>query len=117
MPSYGYSRPTAPELDRMGYDFIRFEEFYATSPWTISSHASIFTGLYPVEHQATQERDTRDEQFTTLAEVLGRSGYETWSASGNPFMRPASNLAQGFDVFVEAWRGPRLSCARARRTP
>jgi len=105
LSSYGYDRPTTPEIDSLSRDFVRFEEFYATSPWTIPSHASIFTGLYPVEHQATQEHLVLDDRFTTLAEILSGAGYETWAASGNPFMGPAANLAQGFETFVEAWRG------------
>jgi len=105
LSSYGYERPTTPEIDSLARDFVRFDEFYAPSPWTVPSHASLFTGLYPIEHGATQEHAELDGRFSTLAEILRDEGYETWAASGNPFMGPAANLDQGFGTFVEAWRG------------
>ena len=40
---YGYGRSTAPNLERLAKLGIRFDEARATAPWTLPSHASIFT--------------------------------------------------------------------------
>jgi len=104
MSSYGYPRETTPELDAFALESIRFENFYSTSSWTIPSHASLFTGLYPIRHGATQENLNLDEQAATLAEVLANAGYQTFAASQNPFVSDTVNLAQGFQDFEPLWR-------------
>jgi arylsulfatase A-like enzyme len=118
LSAYGYPRPTTPELDSFANRAIRYTDFYATSPWTVPSHASLFTGLFPVRHRATQERVRLDGEFATLAEILQNAGYQTWGASGNPWMGPAVNLSQGFQGFVETWRSDlELGLPRPEGTP
>ena len=46
---YGYHRPTSPALERLAKRGIRFDEARATAPWTLASHASLFTGRWPHE--------------------------------------------------------------------
>ena len=41
---YGYERPTSPNLERLAARSIRFEQARAAAPWTLASHASMFTG-------------------------------------------------------------------------
>ena len=52
LSAWGYDRPTTPELDAFGDTATRFARAKATAPWTLPSHASMFTGLYPFEHTA-----------------------------------------------------------------
>lgn len=49
---YGYDRRTSPNLDRLGRISTVCSRAYATGPWTLPSHASLFTGLYSFEHEA-----------------------------------------------------------------
>ena len=73
---YGYRRPTSPTLDRLAQRGIRFEEARATAPWTLPSHASLFTGRWP--HELDANWNTRlGTKFPTLAEYLGSRGYAT----------------------------------------
>ena len=83
---------------------VFFERVSSTSSWTLPSHASIFTGLYPVRHGATQEHTLLDEAAPTLAELLGEIGYRTFGVSANPVVGIKSGLARGFDSFDETWR-------------
>lgn len=103
---YGYDRPTTPVIDAVAAEGILYPNFYATSPWTVPSHASLFTGLYAVRHGATQEHLKLANRFTTMAEALADAGYRTWGASGNPFISWTTNMIQGFRVedFVDTWR-------------
>ena len=105
--AYGYARPTTPGFDAFAARAILFERAYATSSWTVPSHASLFTGLYPIQHGATQEHTRLDEGASTLAEVLGANGYRTFAVSANPLVSIKSGLARGFDEFVETWRAKR----------
>jgi arylsulfatase A-like enzyme len=118
LSSYGYDQPTTPELDSFSDGAIRFSNFYSTSSWTVPSHASLFTGLYPIRHGATQENLSLKNEFATLAETLGNAGYQTFAASQNPFVSDTVNLAQGFDEFAPLWRDfikPDGSIRHARR--
>src|SRR6266850_1787238 len=49
---YGYSRKTTPGLDLLAAESTLFETAVSPAPWTLPSHASIFTALYPHNHGA-----------------------------------------------------------------
>jgi arylsulfatase A-like enzyme len=96
-----------PELDAFCKRSIRFTRASSTSSWTLPAHASLFTGLYPIEHGATQEHTRLDADAVTLAEILGARGYRTYGVSANPMVSRKSGLARGFDSFEETWRSRR----------
>jgi arylsulfatase A-like enzyme len=102
---YGYSRPTTPRMDALCERGIRFANAFSTSSWTLPAHASLFTGLYPIEHGATQENTTLSGGASTLADILGAHGYATFAASANPLVSASTGLDRGFDVFIDSWRG------------
>jgi arylsulfatase A-like enzyme len=93
-----------PRIDELCERGSYFERVSSTSSWTLPAHASIFTGLYPIRHGATQEYTFLDERARTLAELLGESGYRTFGVSANPMVSIQSGLARGFDSFEETWR-------------
>ncbi|MGE0352460.1 MAG: sulfatase [Gemmatimonadales bacterium] len=76
LSAYGYHRPTTPRLERLAGDGVRFESAYATAPWTLPSHASMFTGRYPGEMSATLYQ-ALDDTWPVLAGVLRDHGYAT----------------------------------------
>jgi arylsulfatase A-like enzyme len=102
--SYGYRRPTTPNIDAIAAAGIRFERANSTSSWTLPAHASMFTGRFPIEHGATQEHTVVDEALPTLAERFAEAGYATVGISGNGVVNRGSGLARGFGEFVEGWR-------------
>jgi len=104
LSSYGYARPTTPELDAFARDATRYSSFWSTAPWTLPGHASLFTGAYPMRHGATQEHPSLARRFATLAEVLRDAGFASFAASGNPLVGPHTGLDQGFATLVETWR-------------
>lgn len=73
---YGYDRPTSPTLVALAAEGIRFDRAIAPSPWTLPSHASMFTGRHPHGLSADWRRPL-DEAEPTVAEYLGRHGYRT----------------------------------------
>ncbi len=92
---YGYGRPTTPCVDDFAREALLFERMIAPSPWTVPSHASLFTGLYPREHGADYPVPILAPGTTTLAAHLGTLGYTTLLVSNNPLVARASGLAQG----------------------
>ncbi|SFR89139.1 Arylsulfatase A [Halomicrobium zhouii] len=93
---YGYEEPTTPHLAEFAEEAAVFENAVAPAPWTLPVHASLFTGLYPSEHGATQETPYL-EGATTLAESLSAAGYDTACYSSNAWITSYTNLTDGFD--------------------
>jgi arylsulfatase A-like enzyme len=108
LSAYGYPRRTTPRLDAFAADAVRYTRATTVSPWSVPSHASLFTGLLPDEHGAG--RALREGEgplrpaplpgaLRTLAEALSQRGHATAAISANPLVAPAMNLAQGFRHF------------------
>ena len=49
---YGYYRNTSPNIDRIASEGVLFENAIANAPWTLPSHASMFTGAFVSRHGA-----------------------------------------------------------------
>jgi arylsulfatase A-like enzyme len=97
---YGYERRTTPRLEELARDSMVFAAAIAPSSFTLPSHASMFTGLYPSQHGATSMRRPLRQEFSTLAEVLGREGYATRAVVANvAYLRPTLGLSQGFEYY------------------
>ncbi|MFN3740904.1 MAG: sulfatase, partial [Thermodesulfovibrionales bacterium] len=106
MSLYGYHRKTTPMLERLVEEegFIVYKNCFATAPWTIPSHASLFTGLYPINHGtfgADVEDYFLDKNLFTLPEVLKSSGYKTIGISNNYLIGHYFGFSKGFDEFIE----------------
>jgi arylsulfatase A-like enzyme len=93
---YGYNRPTTPNLARFAQRAIRFDRALAPAPWTLPSHASMFTGREPFE-LSTGWLTPLDDSYTTLAEYLRGHGYATAGFVNNLlYTTRESGLARGF---------------------
>lgn len=73
---YGYNRRTSPELDRLARSGAVFDNAIAPAPWTLPTHASIFTGRYAKDLNFSWTTPL-DGTYRTLAEELTSNGYET----------------------------------------
>ncbi len=100
LSTYGHTAETSPSLDRFAADATVFTRAIAPAQWTIPSHASLFTGLYPSEHQLTQGNGLLSGAYPTLAEILRGAGYETVAFCNNPLVGALDHgLQRGFDHF------------------
>jgi arylsulfatase A-like enzyme len=73
---YGYARSTTPRLEQLAKTGVVFERALSTAPWTLPSHASMFTGRWPHE-LSTDYAAPLDTAYPTLAEFLKTRGYVT----------------------------------------
>jgi len=94
---YGYARPTTPHLEQWAKTGVVFQRAFSTAPWTLPSHASIFTGRWPHELSAGWFKPL-DRSYPTLAEVLAAHGYLTAGFVANiyPFVTSEYGLGRGF---------------------
>ena len=49
--TYGYQRPTSPQIDAFARDAVVYENAYTSAVFTRSSVATLLTGLYPDSHK------------------------------------------------------------------
>ena len=119
LSTYGYPRETSPNLTAFAQDALLFEDAHSTVGWTLPSHASILTGLYPSHHGARsaggawlggESIDGRRNvalplgaDKTTLAEVLRDRGYHTGAFVANfSYLYRAFGMAQGFQHYQDS---------------
>jgi arylsulfatase A-like enzyme len=98
---YGHDRPTTPAIDRLAREGVRFTRASAATCWTLPSHASLFTGRYPSEHRADLDTGRLNDELPTLAEELGRRGYDTGCITCNGFVASRTGLDRGFDTSID----------------
>jgi arylsulfatase A-like enzyme len=103
---YGYRRPTSPAMERLAERAIRFDEARATAPWTLPSHASMFTGRWP--HELDLDWYTPlGTKFPVLAEYLGSVGYATAGFVANVhYCSYEFGLDRGFTRYEDYALGP-----------
>lgn len=94
---YNDEKDTTPFLSSFSNDTVVFENAVSQAPWTLPSHASMFTGKYPSEHGAVQENPHLSKQ-PTLASQLGNQGYRCGVFSANAWISPHTGLTYGFDT-------------------
>jgi len=98
---YGYDRPTSPHLDAFAETATLFRHGIAPAQWTVPSHTSMFTGLYPSAHGVLQSYSVLPTEIPTLAERLSAGGYFTAGFCNNPLVGVINNgLRRGFYSFL-----------------
>ncbi|MEZ4416699.1 MAG: sulfatase [Gemmatimonadota bacterium] len=99
MGLYGYGRPNTPTLARLADQGTVFDRAYTTAPWTLPSHAALFTGRWHHELSADW-LEPLDQRYPTLAEFLGGQGYETGGFVANLlYTTRITGLDRGFHVY------------------
>lgn len=89
-------------IERIAEEGKAFYNAVSQAPWTLPSHGSMFTGLYPWEHGATQTNLKLDVEDDLLAEKLRSEGYRTGCFSANPFISESVGTAEGFETVETA---------------
>jgi arylsulfatase A-like enzyme len=98
---YGFDRPTSPNLERIAGEGLVYDHHYVTGCWTVPVHCSLFTGKYVSGHGTDVQHEFFSPSFPTLAEILGRRGYQTVGFSNNTWVnQDETNIARGFQQFV-----------------
>jgi len=96
---YGAARPT-PTLDRLAATGVRYSRALAPTPLTLPSHASLLTGLDPVEHGVRGNGgDALPVGIPTLAERLHAAGYATAAVVASRVLDRRFGLGRGFDEY------------------
>jgi Arylsulfatase A and related enzymes len=91
-------------LGSIADDAIRFDDAVTQAPWTLPSHASMFTGEYPWEHGTTHARSYFPTGKSTFVSEFGAAGYSTAAITSNVWITPHKGMTGDFD-YVENFLG------------
>jgi len=101
MSLYGYARATTPHLARLARESAVFEHAFATSSWSLQSHAGLLTGLWAHEVGGDYLRPVRRDA-RMVAEAFRERGYATGGFTANVgFAGHETGLARGFQHFED----------------
>ena len=100
LSQYGNERIETPNFGRVAAEGVLFEQATATVPLTLPSHASMFTGTYPMFHGVRDNGGyyLRDDA-ETLAEALGAAGWRTGGFVAAFVVDSRWGLDQGFERY------------------
>lgn len=97
---YGSKQGLTPRLDAFAAESTVYLNTYTTGPWTLPSHASLFTGYHTPTHGCDNEPHRwLDDGFVTLPEMLAPHGYRSAALVANNYVEEG-NLLQGFDDYL-----------------
>ena len=123
MGCYGYGRNTTPVMTELATTANLYTRARATSPWTLPSHASLFTGKFTSSHGAKYDSEgplhlmdaiSGPQEWEaicarglalnerTLAQILKEEGYATGAVVGGPWMKKVFGLNRGFGHYDDA---------------
>ncbi len=98
--SYGYPRPTSPNIDEFADAATLFTTTIAPGSSTLISHASMMTSLLAFQHGArVRPHIPLADEALTIAEVLQGTGYQTAAFTAGAQLASVYGLPQGFDVY------------------
>lgn len=90
-----------PGFDAFAKEAVLFEYSFSQASWTKPAFGTLFTGLYPESHTATNKVRGLPDEIDTLAEMLQTGGYYTQGFSNNPNVTTVFNFNQGFVDYVD----------------
>lgn len=97
--AYGDTPSRTPVLDQLADAGLVADRAFAVAPVTLTSHASILTGLYPPKHGARHNGIALTRGIPTLATTLKGAGFTTGAFVAAFPLERRFGLDAGFDVY------------------
>jgi len=112
--SYGYSRQTTPNIDRLAKQGVLFENAISPSSWSFPAHVSLLTGEYSFEHGLGKVplmpvfgNTSRIIREPLIGEELAKRGYRTGAFSANRvYFTENVGFGRGFMHFEDYFFSP-----------
>jgi arylsulfatase A-like enzyme len=97
---YGFPQEITPHIDRLAQEGVLFENATTVAPWTVPSHASMFTGLYPNQHQANWNTLKIKEGIPTIFDIVRQKNYKVGAFVANDtLIYPCEIFGKDADVY------------------
>jgi arylsulfatase A-like enzyme len=98
LSAYGYKKATSPNIDSLAKEGVLFKNTIAQSDWTLPSHMSLLTSLYPSVHKVNTGTKL-DSSRITLGEVLKGNEYYTAAFVDFDYLSHKYGFDQGFEIY------------------
>ena len=99
--AYGYHRDTSPNLDKLAARGLRFEGARSASPWTLPSHMTMLTGLWPTDHHVVEDDLALAPSVPIVQESLTTAGYDTAAFVSTIYVSGGYGFARGFASYKD----------------
>ena len=96
---YRKSRVKTPNLDQIVAQGTTFMRYSVEGNESKVSHASFFTGVYPVVHRVLGEKAKLPDRLVTIAEAMAAGGLRTAGLVSNGYVSDRWNYHQGFGTY------------------
>ena len=93
------TRVETPNYDAFATDATRFEWAQVPGTWSLPSHASLLTGVYPMVHKATAADAKLSKDVAFIAEDLKKRGFKTAMFSSNGYVSGKWGFQRGWDAY------------------
>ncbi len=89
----------APNLDQLVRESLVFTQAFVQIPYTLPSHMSMFTGLYPEAHGVLTKKTSLPAHIPTLPQLLEEQGYATHGLVSSKWLKEAFGFGRGFEEY------------------
>jgi arylsulfatase A-like enzyme len=98
---YSDNAGLTPWINELSKDAVVFDHAYAQSPWTLPSHVSLLTGIYPNVHATNTFSSRIPSDVQILPQLLRKEGYTCFAYTGGGPVSHAFGFSKGFDLYKE----------------
>ncbi len=96
---YRKSRVQTPNFDRLVAEGTTFRRYSVEGNESKVSHASVFTGVYPIVHRVLGEKAKLPDRLVTIAEAFRDGKWRTAGLISNGYVSDNWNFHQGFQLY------------------
>lgn len=93
------ARPDVPMFEKLAKSSAVFVQNYVQGNESKSSHASIWSSVYPINHRYYQKKDKHDFKAKKIDEVMKKAGFFTSGVSGNGYIIPRRGFGDHWDKY------------------
>ncbi len=98
-PFFAKARPDVPTFEALAKKATIFKNTYVQGNESRASHASIWSGLYPVNHRMIAAGAKLDTKWTTIGEAMKAAGFKTSGVSSNGYIIGKWGFGDGWDAY------------------
>ncbi len=101
--TYGYNFETSPKIAEFSKKAVVFEDAISVSSWTLPTHMSFFTGMFPSVHGINRPAKIKvDQEITMLAELFKAKNYRTLAYTAGGYVSERYGFSRGFEKYLMA---------------
>lgn len=99
--SYGNARQPSPFLDSLAAQGTRYTHAKASSPWTLPSHVTMLSGVWPTEHGVIEDTLAIPPDLPWVPAHLKAAGWATGGFVSTVYVSKLYGFDRGFDHFED----------------